>query len=82
MSIKVHAACPICHKVLEYDHEGDAWGSISAWDYGIVEITGHDRGIIAEHINSHTFEERAEHQKQVASNLSARAAMTEKYAAK
>lgn len=74
--MKVHAACPICHKVLVYEHEGDAWGSISAWDYGIVEITGHDRGLIAEHINSHTLAERAEHQRQLAENYTARVKKT------
>lgn len=75
MSIKVNVACPICHQTISYQHEEpEAWGSLSAWDYGIVEITGHDKGLIAEHKNTHTFEEWSALQKTLADNLSARVA--------
>lgn len=60
MTTTVHAACPVCHRTLTYEHRGDAWGSLSVWDYGTVEITAHDGGVLAEHKNTHTLAEWAE----------------------
>lgn len=72
MAITIHAACPVCHETVVYEHEGDGWGSVSAWDYGIVEITAHDGGAIAEHKNSHSIEEWGAVQKRHAEGYSKR----------
>lgn len=54
MSIKVNVACPVCRQTITYVHnEAEAWGSLSLTDTGIVEITGHDRGAISEHMRPH-----------------------------
>ena len=64
MSIKVNVACPVCGKTLRYEHkEDEAWGSVSVRDFGIVEVTAHDRGLIREHVNTHTYDEVTEAQK-------------------
>ena len=73
--VKVNVSCPVCTKVISYEHaEAEAWGTMSVWDYGIVEITGHDKGAIAAHKNSHSLAEWAEAQKRHADQHGAQAA--------
>lgn len=53
--ITVKVACPVCGARLEYQHEeGEAWGAVSLTDYGIVELTAHDKGgVIGPHMQTH-----------------------------
>lgn len=55
MSIKVTAACPVCGQSVSYQHEeSEAWGAISLTDFGIVEITAHDKGrVVHPHMTGH-----------------------------
>lgn len=55
LAVKVNAACPVCGQTLSYEHqETEAWGAISLTDYGIVEITAHDKGgVIGPHMREH-----------------------------
>jgi hypothetical protein len=76
----IHVACPVCHTTLTYEHsESDAFGRLSAWDYGIVEITGHDKGVLAEHKNSHTLAQWAEVREREAAAHSALAAKSRQF---
>ena len=77
MSIKIHAACPVCHETLVYDHEGDGWGVMNIWDHGVVEITAHCGTQIAEHLATHGREQILATQKLRAENYSARVAKSE-----
>lgn len=75
MATTVKVKCPMCPTTIEYEHqESEAWGIVSIWDMGIVELTGHDRGKIREHLNTHTMEEVHAVQKRIADNYSARVA--------
>jgi hypothetical protein len=53
--ITVKVACPVCGARLEYQHEeSEAWGVVSLTDYGIVELTAHDKGrVIGPHMQTH-----------------------------
>lgn len=53
--ITVTVACPVCTKTLTYEHhEDEAWGTIGLLDFGIVEITAHDKGaVILPHMQIH-----------------------------
>lgn len=53
--IVVKAACPVCGQTLTYEHkEAEAWGAINLTDFGVVELTAHDRGqVIGPHMQSH-----------------------------
>jgi hypothetical protein len=53
--VAVKVACPVCGARLEYQHEeSEAWGVVSLTDYGIVELTAHDKGgVIGPHMQAH-----------------------------
>ena len=55
MAITVKVSCPVCTASLTYEHEaGKAWGSVGLTDFGIVELTAHDRGqVIGPHMQEH-----------------------------
>lgn len=55
MSITVKVACPVCPARLEYEHaEGEAWGVVGLTDFGIVELTAHDKGaVVGPHMREH-----------------------------
>jgi hypothetical protein len=76
MAITVKVSCPICGARIEYDHNGDAWGTVSIWDMGCVEVTAHDGGKIREHLNTHTLEEAIAVQKRLSDGYAARVART------
>lgn len=68
--ITVKVACPVCSQTLTYEHrEDEAWGTIGLLDFGIVELTAHDKGAtIGPHMQVHhadgswdkAFRQRAE----------------------
>ncbi len=73
--VTVKVKCPMCNTQIEYEHhEEGAYGIVSIWDMGIVELTGHDRGKIRDHINTHTIEEVFAVQKRLSENYAARVA--------
>lgn len=53
--VAIKVACPVCGQRLEYLHqESEAWGAVSLLDFGIVELTAHDRGtVIGPHMQAH-----------------------------
>lgn len=55
MSVAVKVSCPVCHASLSYSHdETEAWGTIGLTDFGIVELTAHDKGqVIGPHMREH-----------------------------
>lgn len=70
-NVTVKVACPVCGQTLSYEHEeAEAWGAISLTDFGIVELTAHDKGgVIGPHMRAHhedgswaqAVRQRAEH---------------------
>lgn len=75
MAITVNVKCPMCNTTIKYEHHEDsAWGIVSVWDMGVVELTGHDRGAIREHLNTHTAAELVAVQTRLAENHAARVA--------
>jgi hypothetical protein len=53
--VTVKVACPVCSQTLTYEHqEGEAWGCVGLTDFGIVELTAHDKGqVIGPHMREH-----------------------------